>query len=245
LKAIIPAAGYGTRLHPLTKDTPKALIEVAGKPVLEHVLDRIEALNGLDEVYIVTNAVYYKKFREWLRFYDNLTSLEIKIINDHTKSNEDRLGAVGDKWLAIKKGKIDDDLLDISSDNLFDFWLHGAKEVFEQTNGSVIGLYDVKDKYLARHYGIVAIDAESKVVAFQEKPERPASTLASVGIYFYQRDHVPLFKDFIDTGHAMDAPGYFIEWLHKKTDVYGHVFGGKWFDIGSFEQLDKAREDFR
>ena len=245
MKAIIPAAGYRTRLYPLTKETPKALIEVAGKPVLEHVLERIAALGEVDRVFIVTNDLYCKKFREWLKFYDDVTPLEIKIINDGTKSNEDRLGAIGDKQLAIEKGKIDDDLLDISSDNLFDFGLEKAFEAFSLKKSPLIGLYDVRDRYLARHYGIVAVDAENRVTAFQEKPEKPASTLASIGVYFYPREHVPLLAKFLKTGHAKDAPGYFIEWLHRETDIYGHVFRGKWFDIGSFEQLDKAREDFR
>jgi len=245
LKAVIPAAGYGTRLYPLTKETPKALIEVGSRPVIEYVLERIEAIGEIDTVFIVTNALYYRKFKEWLRFFDEMTALEVKIINDHTKSNEDRLGAIGDKLLAIKKGRIDDDVLDISSDNLFDFGLLNALKAFREKNGSVIGLYDVKSKYLARHYGIVAVDAEDKVVSFQEKPENPPSTLASIGIYFYQREHVPLFKEYVELGHGKDAPGYFIEWLHKRADVFGHVFKGKWFDIGSFEQLDKAREEFR
>jgi len=245
MKAIIPAAGYGTRLYPLTKETPKALIDIAGKPVLEHVLARIEALGEVDRVFIVTNGLYYKKFKEWLKFYEDGTPLDIKIINDHTKSNEDRLGAIGDKQLAIKKGKIDDDLLDISSDNLFDFGLEKAFEAFSLKKNPLIGLYDVRDRYLARHYGIVAVDAESKVTAFQEKPKKPASTLASIGVYFYPKEHVPLFAEYVKKGHAKDAPGHFIEWLHKKTEVYGHVFRGKWFDIGSFEQLDNARKDFR
>lgn len=243
LKAIIPAAGYGTRLYPLTKETPKALIEVAGKPVIEHVLERIEVLGEVDKVFIVTNELYYKKFLEWLKLYE--TGLDIKILNDHTKSNEERLGAIGDKFLAIKKGRINDDLLDISSDNLFDFGLEAAFGYFQEKNSPVIGLYDVRLKNLARHYGLVAIDAENKVTAFQEKPEKPASTLASIGIYFYPKEQVSLFEKYIKLGHSKDAPGFFIEWLHRKTNVFGYIFKGKWFDIGSFEQLDKAREEFR
>jgi glucose-1-phosphate thymidylyltransferase len=243
LKAIIPAAGYGTRLHPLTKDTPKALIEIGGKPVLEHVLGKIEALDEVDSVFIVTNEIYFKKFTEWQNLFE--TEMEIKIINDHTKSNEGRLGAIGDKLLAVKEGKIKDDVLDISSDNLFDFSLEKAFDFFRQKKAPVIGLYDVKDKFLARHYGIVSIDAENRVNAFQEKPERPASTLASIGVYFYPAETVPLLEKYVKSGHAKDAPGNFIEWLYKEKPVYGHTFKGKWFDIGSFEQLDKARAEFK
>ncbi|MEM0360275.1 MAG: nucleotidyltransferase family protein [Candidatus Diapherotrites archaeon] len=243
LKAIIPAAGYGTRLHPLTKETPKALIEIGGKPVLEHVLDKIEALSEIDSVFIVTNAVYYNKFIEWLELYE--TELEIKIINDKTTSNENRLGAIGDKHLAIKKGKIKEEVLDISSDNLFDFGLENAFNFFKQKKAPVIGLYDVKDKFLARHYGIVSIDPENKLTAFQEKPEHPASTLASIGVYFYTAQTIKLFENYFKEGHSRDAPGNFIEWLYKKTPVYGFTFKGKWFDIGSFEQLDKARAEFK
>jgi len=245
LKAIIPAAGYGTRLYPLTKDTPKALLDIAGKPVLSHVLDRIELLDEVDQVFIVTNDKFYNVFADWVDLYAQQLTMDVEVINDGTTTNENRLGAIGDKYLAIKKGKIKDNILDISSDNLFDFELGKALEVFNETEGSVIGLYDVKNINLARHYGIVAVDAENKLTAFQEKPKNPLSTLASIGIYMFQKDQVPLFKKYVDLGHAKDAPGYFVEWLHKKEPVYGHVFEGKWFDIGSFEQLDKAREDFK
>jgi glucose-1-phosphate thymidylyltransferase len=243
LKAIIPAAGYGTRLHPLTKDTPKALIEIGGKPVLEHVLAKIEALGEVDAVFIVTNELYFKKFREWRELYE--TGMGIVIINDHTKSNEDRLGAIGDKHLAIKEGRIKEDVLDISSDNLFDFGLDDALDFFKWKKAPVIGLYDVKDKFLARHYGIVSIDSENRVNEFQEKPEHPVSTLASIGVYFYTAETVGLFEKYFKAGHSRDAPGNFIAWLHREMPVYGHTFKGKWFDIGSFEQLDKARAEFK
>ncbi len=245
LKAIIPAAGYGTRLYPLTKNTPKALLDIAGRPVLSYVLDKIELLGEVDKVFIVTNDKFYNAFADWVDLYAQQLTMDISVINDGSTSNENRLGAIGDSYLAIKKGKIKDDILDISSDNLFDFGLGKALEVFNETEGSVIGLYDVKDKYLARHYGIVAVDAENKLTAFQEKPENPLSTLASIGIYMFQKDHVPLFKEYVELGHAKDAPGHFVEWLHKEKPVFGHVFNGKWFDIGSFEQLDKARQGFK
>jgi len=243
MKAIIPAAGYGTRLRPLTLHTPKALLEVAGKPVLEHVLAKIEELKCIDAVYIISNNYYYAKFAEWLRNADlSEYGFEIEIINDGTNNEEERLGAIGDKLLALKKENIDEELLDISSDNIFDFSLKPMLELFKEKKACVVGAYDVGSLELAKKYGIVAVGNNRKIIDFQEKPAQPKSTLASTGIYMYPKKVVELLEEYAEAGHCLDAPGNFIQWLHKRTDVYAHIFEGKWFDIGSIESLEKARK---
>jgi len=244
MKAIIPAAGYGTRLYPLTKDTPKALLEVKGEPVINHIMKRIEEIGEVDQVFIVTNDLFFKKFDEWSREFRKRTKMEIKVINDGTTSNEDRLGAIGDKHLVIRQEKIDDDVLVISSDNLFDFSLKEIHSLFREKSSPVVGLYDVKSLEKAKLYGVVLTDGKGKMTGFQEKPSEPKSTLASTGIYFYTRESIALLDKYVGEGNSLDAPGNFVEWLHRNSEVYGHAPEGKWFDIGSIESLEKARKEF-
>ncbi len=244
MKAIIPAAGYGTRLYPLTKNKPKALLEVKGEPVINHILKKIEEIDEIDEVFIVTNARFFNQFSEWARSFQKKTRIKIKVLNDGTSSEKNRLGAIGDKHFVIKKEKIDDDVLVISSDNLFDFSLKEIHEVFRKKNSPVVGLYDVGSKEKARLYGVVSVDSNGRMTAFQEKPKKPNSTLASTGIYFYTRKSISLLEQYVREGNSLDAPGNFVEWLHKNSEVYGHAPEGKWFDIGSFASLEKARKEF-
>jgi len=246
MKAIILAAGYGTRLRPLTHYVPKALVDVAGRPVIEHLLDKIEELGCIDTIYLISNNYYYLQFQRWLNGLDkNAYNFTIEIINDGTNNENERLGAIGDKMLAIKQKDLHCDLLDISSDNIFDFSIKPMLKMFKEKNACVIGTYDVGSLELAKKYGIVAVDENNKIIDFQEKPAEPKSTLASTGIYLYPKKTLKLLEEYANAGHALDAPGLFIQWLHKRTDVYAHTFKGKWFDIGSMECLERARSELK
>ncbi len=242
MDAIIMAAGYATRLYPLTKDKPKPLLEVGGKAILGHIIDRIEELETVSKIYIVTNEKFHTHFEEWCSAYDCNPALEV--INDKTTSNEDRLGAIGDKAFAIREKKIDDALLDISGDNLFNFSLQGMHNYFLQKKSAIIGAYNVQSIEDAKRFGIVELDpASKKVLGFQEKPQTPKSTLASIGIYFYPARVVRLFNEYLEEGNNPDAPGYFLEWLYKREAVFGYSFKKPWFDIGSLEMLEQARKE--
>jgi glucose-1-phosphate thymidylyltransferase len=168
MKAIIPAAGYATRLYPLTQDKPKPLLPVAGKPMIEYIIEKILELGVVDHIYIVTNARFYKNFVSWQESFS--CSIPIKIINDGTTSNEDRLGAIGDKVLVMKQEKIDDEILDISGDNLFNYSLKEMYALFKEFNAEVIGLFDVKTNEQAKKLGICAINDKKVITQFVEKP---------------------------------------------------------------------------
>ncbi len=243
MKSIILAGGYGTRLYPLTLNQPKPLLEVAGKPIIEHIVRKIEEIKDIDEIFIVTNAKFYSHFVKWS---NNLNSAKkIKIINDKTTSNEGRLGSLGDIQFVVNQEKIDDDLLVVAGDNMFEFSLKEVFDFFMQKNKkTVVVLYDVKDRELAKHYGIVSVGKNSRMVDFVEKPKQPKSTLSSTGIYFYPKNIIKSLLDYGKHGKNTDKAGNFLEWLHKKDDVYCCISDKKWCDIGSIEQLARARNEF-
>jgi len=244
MQVIIPVAGYATRLFPLTKDKPKALLEVKGKPILEHILMRVEALPGITGVFVVSNAKFFPYFEEFAGNYEG--KLPLKVLNDGTESNEDRLGQIGDIQLAINEFGIDDDVLIIAGDNLFNFSLEPVYGFFMEKGAIVNALYDIKDKRLASELGVMAIDDETGLVtSFEEKPPKPKSTKVSLGIYFFPRESVGAIKSFLDSGGKPDKIGYLMTDLARKKRLYGFVYEEAWFDIGVMEALEKARKEFQ
>lgn len=242
MKALIMGAGYAVRLYPLTKDKAKPLLPVAQKPIIEYIIEKLEVFSEIDRIYVVTNNKFYNQFKEWAENFSYHKPIEI--INDGTLSNEDRLGAIGDIHYVVSTKNVTDDLIIIAGDNLFDFDLGKLKEYFVSKK-LVICAYDVKDKELAKKYGIVSIDSKGRVISFVEKPAVPPSTFAALGIYLFKHDAVDLFEQYVSEGNNRDAPGYFIQWAYQRTDVYAYPFQGTWYDIGdlaSYEQANKVYE---
>lgn len=240
---LIPAAGYGTRLYPLTKEMPKALIKINNKPILEHIIEKLTELQGITKVVIISNDLFYEKFRDWLSDFKN--SKNIEIINDGTRNEKERLGSIGDINLAIEKFKIDEDILVVNSDNIFEFSLKCSFEYFTEKKSPTICLFDVKSKEMAKLYGVIKTDRNNKIIDFKEKPEKPESTLISTGIYYFPKNTVPLFKEFLSESKDSDKSGYFVEWLFQKMPTYGFLYkNNDWFDIGSLESLKEAEAHF-
>lgn len=242
MDAIILAAGYATRLFPLTENTPKPLLKVANKPIIEHIIKKLEQIPKLNKIYAITNSKFETHFQSWLKTFT--AEKPIEILNDNTTSNEDRLGAIGDIYFTINKKKLDDDLIVVAGDNLFDVSLMDVFNFFKKRKSNVIVLYDVKDYSLAKHYGIVEIKNDL-IVNFYEKPALPISTLASTGIYLFPKKTIELIKKYIAQGNSPDKTGSFIEWLHKRDKVYSFVTEKKWYDIGSIEQFEKANKYYK
>ncbi len=245
MKAIITAAGYASRLWPLTKDIPKPLLEVKDKPIVEHIVLKAAEIPDVDEIFIITNAKFYSLFDEWLQEAKTRISLPVQLINDGTTSNDDRLGQIGDIYFALEKYGIDDDLLVVAGDNLFNFSLVPAYSAFLQQQRILNPLYESKSYKAAREQGSVVIDEEtSEFVEFMEKSPNPKSTLISLGIYFFPKGKLQLFRKYISEKNNPDKMGYFIIWLMQQEKVLGHVYTEKWFDIGWIESLEKARKEF-
>jgi glucose-1-phosphate thymidylyltransferase len=244
MTAIILAAGYGTRLYPLTLDKPKALLKVGGISMLDRLVRKIELIPSCKRIIIVTNEKFHKSFKAWAD--SGKLTIETTVINDGTKTNETRLGAIGDIDLVLEESGIDDDLLITGSDNLFEEDLTGflnfcgAKKPFSST-----GLSDIGDKTLAVKYGVCSLDENSRITDFEEKPSAPRSTLAAVAIYFIPKEKIVKVSEYMKTDLPKDAPGNLVRWLAKSDKVFGYVFKGAWYDIGDIDSLRRADEEFK
>ena len=234
MKALILAAGYATRLSPLTDHLPKQLLPVGGRPIVDWILDKVREA-GIDDIHLVTNARFAPLFADWAE------RAGVQVHDDGTTSNEARLGAIGD----IQFVNLDDDLLVIAGDNLFDFSLAGYVDFWRDKGGSAVAVYDVGDKELAKKYGVVDVDGDDRIVAFVEKPDDPPSTLAATATYLYARDHVSLVDAYLAEGNNPDQPGNFVAWLQAREPVYAYRFTGGWYDIGDRDQLLAADNRLR
>ena len=246
MKALILAAGYATRLYPLTKETPKPLLKIAGRPIINYLVDKLKDIGGIDKIFVVTNAKFFSHFRNWAAQANFKNKL--KIINDGTKSEKTRLGAIGDINLAIKKKRINDDLLVLGGDNLFTGGLGGfIKKALENKPALTIGLFDINDKKAAARYGVAEIDRNKRVVSFKEKPSMPRSTLAAMCLYYLPKEKLGLTNEYLYGNrnlHRNDATGNYISWLYKKQPIYGFVFRGRWYDIGHVDAYKMADRVF-
>jgi len=245
MDALILAAGYATRLYPLTKTRAKPLLEVAGKPMMEYVLDSLLTVSDLSRVFVVTNAKFAKDFESWSRGYEHRQGkYKFVIVNDGSTDDSNKLGAIGDIHHVLKNHKLNNDLLIVAGDNLFDTPLDGFVKLCRDKNAPVVALYDVKDIEAIKKYNNITGDASGRITFFEEKPTQPRSTLTAIALYFYPRRTLQMFDTYIREGNNPDQPGRFIQWLYKREPVYTYVLDGTWFDIGSLETLEEANRVF-
>ncbi|HZX20013.1 MAG TPA: nucleotidyltransferase family protein [archaeon] len=243
MKALILAAGYATRLWPLTKNKPKPLLEVKDKPIIDHIIGHFKEIPEITEVFVVTNEKFSLAFEQWAESVN--FGIPIKIINDMTTSNEDRLGAVGDMKYVIDEVKLDDDLLVIAGDNLFEYKLSDFYAYFKKKKSSIVACKDmVSLDEVKEKFGVVELNNSNKITGFEEKPLNPKSAVAATACYIFAKEDVRSIKNYIEAGNKPDNAGDFIKWLSNHKPVFAFVFTEKWFDIGSFESLGKAREEF-
>jgi len=242
LKAIILAAGYATRLYPLTLNIPKPLLHVTPeKTVIDFIVDDLSGVRGIDEVLVVTNHKFYPDFIRWSA--KRKLACTLTVLDDGTMSNLDRLGAVGDIVYAVNKKRIDSDLIVIGGDNLFD---RGFKDffnfAFSKRPYASLGVFDIKDKKDAAQFGVVSVDPRGRVISFEEKPARPRSSCVATCLYFFPKDTLRLLHRYAaDPKTIKDAPGNYIRWLMQKSRVYGSALGqGHWHDIGHFDSYKEV-----
>ncbi|MGZ4983404.1 MAG: nucleotidyltransferase family protein [Chthoniobacterales bacterium] len=246
MNVLILAAGYATRLYPLTLTKAKPLLEVAGKPMLEWVLDNLAPVTEIEHVYIVTNNKFAPDFQNWaIEYQKHQPSRSFKIINDGSHDDSDKLGAIGDINLALVRENLsDDDLIVVAGDNLFS---EPLTDFVQAARGSeaTLATYDVGDLEAIRKYSAITTDANGVLTSFEEKPAEPRSTLTGIALYYFSRAVIPLFTTYIAAGNNPDQPGRFIQWLYPRKPVKTHQIKGTWFDIGSKETLEEANQLFR
>lgn len=237
MKALILAAGYGTRLRPLTDTTAKPLITLRGKPIIEYLLQRILPLSAIDTVYIVTNDKYFKDFVVWQESFDRkrgTKSPPILLLNDGTSSDKKRLGAIRDMAIAIETFSIRDDLMISAADDIFMFDFQNLVDTFEKKGKSVITLHPSNNIDVLRSSGNAQIDAANgRVLYLVEKPLNPQTNLVSPCLYILDRSALSLINCYLQAEKNPDAPGHFLSWLVEKTDVFSYIFEEPFYTIGN------------
>jgi glucose-1-phosphate thymidylyltransferase len=245
MNALILAAGYATRLYPLTLNQAKPLLPVAGKPIIERVVDHLIRIQDLKTVYIVTNHKFAQQFGDWTDQYRQRNkSARFEVIDDGSTSEADKLGAIGDIFFATeKKGLYYEDLLIVAGDNLFSESLANFAD-FAREHPAAIGVFDVKSLEKAKKYNQLTTNPVGIVTDFVEKPADPSSTLCAIALYYYSPEALRLLSVYISEGNDADQPGRYVQWLHKRIDIFTYPIDGLWYDIGSHESLAEASEVF-
>ena len=242
MKVLILAAGYATRLYPRTRNFPKPLLEVNKKPIIEYLIEKIERVPGVSRVIVVTNDRFAKVFESWARRLD--TRVEIRVINDRTRTPQERLGAVGDMELAFRAESYRGDFLVLGGDNYFEDPLDDFLRVARRRSiAATIGVFDIRRRQDASSFGVVSLDAGRRVTDFAEKPQRPKSSLIAMCLYYFPQESVAHIRDYLaDKRNSSDAAGAYIGWLSRNHAVYGYRFRGLWVDIGSRQTYDSINK---
>lgn len=242
---IILAAGYATRLYPLTENFPKPLLEVAGKPILDWLIDDMNKTGLIDQYIVISNHKFAPIFQQWA----NASSLTVNrspltILDDGTSSNDTRLGAVRDIDYAIDQLKLDDDLLVMAGDNLLDFSLGTFIRYAKEKNATCVMRYYESDEARLHKTGVAEIDADGRILSMEEKPANPKSHWCIPAFYYYTREDARLIKKGIASGCGIDAPGSFIAWLSTQTPVYTYEMPGHRYDIGTLSSYESVKSTY-
>lgn len=239
MTCIILAAGYATRMYPLTLNFPKPLLEVGGKKIIDWLLDDIQSA-GVERTIVISNHKFFNQFKEWADTKTNVT-----VLDDGSTDNDNRLGAVKDIDFAIDKEKINDDLIILAGDNVLDFSFKGFIDYAKEKNTTCIMRHEQKDIAKLRKTGVITIDNDDRVTSMEEKPVMPKSNWAIPPFYYYKKEDAKLIKEGINDGCGTDAPGSFISWLVKKRPVHAYLMKGNRYDVGSIEGYEKIKTEYK
>ena len=241
MNVLILAAGYATRLYPLTLNKAKPLLVVGGKPIIEWLVDNLSGIPDLETIYVVTNDKFAADFQVWSQSYQKRhPEFRFKIVSDGSRSDDDKLGAIGDiNFVVTHENLSQTSLLIAAGDNLFTTPL--ADFVAKARNTEVtVAVFDVGDTEAIKKYGNVTVDAEGIITRFEEKPKKPQGTLAAIALYYYSPAVLSLLRTYLDNGNNADQPGRFVQWLYTRKPVKTFEIKGQWLDIGSKETLQTA-----
>jgi glucose-1-phosphate thymidylyltransferase len=245
MNVLILAAGYATRLYPLTENKAKPLLEVAGKPMIEWVLDNLAPIPDLGTIYVVTNDKFAQDFQAWADDYKKSHgTMNFKIVNDGSRSDADKLGAIGDIRFVLDREELTKEpLIVVAGDNLFSEPLDGFA-AHARGSAATIATYDVGNLEAMKKYSAIQTDPEGVITQFEEKPAKPETTITGIALYYYSPETLELFTTYIAAGNNPDQPGRFIQWLYTRRPVKTYQITGTWYDIGSKETLEEANRIF-
>lgn len=236
MDAVVLAGGYATRLWPITKLRAKPLLPLAGRPIIDYILEPLEAEDRVENVYISTNKRFEEDFTDYL---DSHGYDKVELAIEPTWAEDEKLGTIGALAELVDREGLSDDTLVIAGDNLFSFDVSDFLDFFSEKEAACIAAYDVGSREDAKQYGLVSLDG-GRVVDFQEKPSEPKSTLVSIACYAFPAGSLRLLDEYLGGDNNPDAPGFFLEWLYTRENVYAYVFDGDWFDIGTPDSYLRA-----
>ncbi len=237
--AILLSAGYATRLYPLTKDRPKALLPLNGGSILDEIVMSLP--RALARRVLVTNHRFAEQFRAWQRE----RKAPVEILDDGTSTVETRLGAIRDLQLARTQGGATGDLLVIGTDNLFRWSLDEfVTQAKRHPAAPSIALWQAPTREEATQFGVVMLNADGRITTFAEKSAQPPSALVSTCVYYFPEAMLGRIEEFLASGENADAPGYFIKWLAGRMPVYGVTMSAMWYDIGTLAAYEQVRVEW-
>ena len=239
MTSIILAAGYATRMYPLTLNYPKPLLEVGGKKIIDWLIEDLEK-SGVERTVVVSNHKFISQFQAWAEGRENTI-----VLDDGSEDNDHRLGAVKDIEFAIEEANIDDDIVVLAGDNVLNFSLSSFIEYGREKKTSCIMRHEEKDKNKLRKTGVIEIDEDELVLNMEEKPKEPKSNWAVPPFYYYTKEDKDLIKEGIASGCGTDAPGSFVSWLVKTRPVHAYRMIGERFDVGSIEGYEKIKKEYK
>ncbi len=241
---VLLAAGYATRMYPLTENFPKPLLEIKGKSILDWIVDDLATSGKIDRYVVISNHKFLSHFEKWVSL-KKFQGFNMNLLDDGSTSNDNRLGAVKDIEFAIDELDLEDNLLVLAGDNVMDFSFNSFVDYFGEKKTTCIMRYRIPGLKGPCKFGVATIDENDKVLNMVEKPHIPESEWAVPPFYIYKKSDLGLFKEGIDGGCKTDAPGSFIEWLCKQTEVHAFEMPGQRFDVGSIEGYEKIRVEYQ
>lgn len=242
MKALILAAGYATRLYPMTREVPKALLPLGPGTILDHIVRKVERVSGISEIVLVSNHRFASAFRAWAESRE--CSVPVRVLDDGSTHEGNRLGAVGDMAFAVKEMGMEEDLLVMAGDNVFTFELQEYVDFYHKRQRDCILVQPMERKEDLQRVGVVQLDEGDTVLSFEEKPAHPRTNLGVLAVYIYRKDTLPLIGEYLNEGNQPDAPGYFPEWLCQRKEMAAYRARGTSYDIGTPEAYREVTENY-
>ena len=244
MKCLILAAGYATRLYPLTENFPKPLLKVGEKSILDWLVDDLVETTDIDEFVVISNHKFAQHFEDWKNSKKKVRPYEITVIDDGTSTNERRLGAVKDIQLAVEMLNISDDLLVMAGDNVLDFSLSAFVDFAKEKETSCVMCHEENELKKQQKTAIITVDDNNLITSYEEKPQEPKGNLAVPPFYCYRSEDVKRIQEALDNGCGYDAPGSFAAWLSKQTPMHAYRMPGKRYDIGDINSYEYVKSVF-